>query len=108
MSTERAASIGMTKRMNKEVLVVGISMLVACAATLYCHFIVGSDILSPHLYYLPIMLAAIWWERRVWFVSTFACAFLLAAHLISGVEAPLTADLARGGGNVSSRGRRSG
>jgi len=96
LSTERAASIGMTKRMNKEVLVVGISMLVACAATLYCHFIVGSDILSPHLYYLPIMLAAIWWERRGWFVSTFACAFLLAAHLISGVEAPLTADLARG------------
>ncbi len=81
--------------MNKRTFAVGILALVACAATLYFHGVVGTDIIFPHLYYLPIILAAIWWERRSWFLTAFLCAFLLAAHVISGIEMSITADLAR-------------
>ena len=81
--------------MNKKAFAVGILTLVACAATLYFHGVVGTDIIFPHLYYLPIILAAIWWERRSWFLTAFLCAFLLASHVISGIEVTITSNLAR-------------
>ncbi|MBT9162429.1 MAG: Sensor protein FixL [Dehalococcoidia bacterium] len=99
--------------MNKRAFAVGILTLVACAATVYFHGM-GVEAVFPHLYYLPIILAAIWWERRSWFLTAFLCAFLLASHVISGLEMPITSNLARaasfllvGGVAVElSRGRR--
>jgi len=82
--------------MNKRTFVVGILTLVACAATLYFHGVAGTDIIFPQLYYLPVILAAIWWERRSWFLTAFLCAFLLASHVISGIEVSITSDLVRG------------
>ena len=80
---------------NMKAFTVGILTLVACAATVYFHNIVGTGILFPHLYYLPIILAAIWWERRSWLLIAFLCVFLLVTHVISGIEAPITLDLTR-------------
>ena len=81
--------------MKKRAYVVGVFTLVACAATRYFHGVLGTDVVFPHLYYLPIILAAIWWERRSWFLTAFLSAFLLASHVISGIEVPITSDLAR-------------
>ena len=81
--------------MNKRTFVVSILTLGVCAATVYFHSVVGTDIIFPHLYYLPIIMAAIWWERRSWLLTAFLCAFLLASHVLSGVAVSITSDLAR-------------
>ena len=81
--------------MNRRTFTVGALTLVAGAMTLYCHS-VGVDTIFPHFYYLPIILAAIWWERRSWFLTASLCAFLLASHVISGIETSITTDLMRG------------
>ncbi|MCG2769661.1 MAG: PAS domain S-box protein [Anaerolineae bacterium] len=81
--------------MKKRTFVVGVLTLVTCALTRYFHGVVGTDIIFPHVYYLPIILAAISFERRSWFLTAFLSAFLLASHVISGIAVPITSNLAR-------------
>ena len=80
--------------MNKKTFTVGVLSLMACAMTRYFHSI-GTDRIFWHFYYLPIILAAIWWERRSWFLTASLCAFLLVSRMIAGLETALATDLTR-------------
>ena len=61
-----------------------IFLLAACILTYYYHAILGTGIIFTHLFYIPIILASIWWGKKGIFAAIFlggsdfnqSCAFL--------------------------------
>jgi PAS domain S-box-containing protein len=57
------------------------AMLVAAGLlTAYFHGTLGSSVLFTHLFYIPIILGALWWGRRGISVALFLSLFLVASH----------------------------
>ena len=52
----------------------------ASCLTYYYHVVLGTDIIFTHLFYIPIALACIWWQRRGIVVALFLGAILLISH----------------------------
>lgn len=65
-------------KFNREVLALIIAICVF--VTLYANLLLGIDAVYTHLYYLPIILAAIWYHRK----SIFLALFLGFAHVSIG------------------------
>jgi len=63
-------------------------MLAACIAIAYYTMAIrGTDAVHTHLFYIPIVLAAIWWGWRGVLVPAFLVIVYLLMCLISGLEA---------------------
>jgi signal transduction histidine kinase len=60
--------------------VVAFSILVSCCLTYYFHAVLGLGTIVSHFYYIPIILACIWWQRKGIWVAVFLVAFLLVSH----------------------------
>ena len=81
-------------KINKRALGLGALTLMVCAIMLYYLFALGSNDLDfAHLYYLLIILAALWWERGSWLLTAFLSIFVLASRIISHIETPIMVDL---------------
>jgi len=39
-------------------------LFVCLLATYYCHFVLRIEIIFTHLFYVPIILASLWWSRK--------------------------------------------
>jgi PAS domain S-box-containing protein len=61
---------------------------IACVLTYYFHFILGTGIIFTHFFYIPIIIAAIWWKRRGIWVAVFLAVILF---LTDGIN-PLKSD----------------
>ncbi|MCB2148394.1 MAG: hypothetical protein KQI81_18095 [Deltaproteobacteria bacterium] len=66
--------------------------LVACVLTYYFHAVLGIGTIISHVYYLPIILACIWWQRRGLWVAVFLVIFLLASHQLLRPQATTVND----------------
>lgn len=62
------------------------ALLLAAASALTCYFliVVKTDIIYTHLFYIPIILAAMWWGRGGVLVAIFLAAQLLVVNLLIG------------------------
>jgi hypothetical protein len=60
--------------------IVAFSILVSCCLTYYFHAVLGVGTIVSHFYYIPIILACIWWQRKGIWVAVFLVAFLLVSH----------------------------
>lgn len=67
----------------------------AAALTYYYHNTMGTTIIFTHLFYIPIVLAGIWWKRRGILVAMGLGVYLVASHLLFLKEVPLVDDLIR-------------
>jgi signal transduction histidine kinase len=54
--------------------------LVACYLTYYFHTVLGTGTIVTHFYYIPIIFACIWWQRKGLWIAAFFAVFLLASH----------------------------
>ena len=84
---------------NKNVFKVGlmgVMMLAACVLTYYYHATLGVDVIFTHLFYIPIILAAIWWRRAGMIVAVFLGLLILASHALFLRDMPYTSDIIRG------------
>jgi hypothetical protein len=71
-------------------------LLVACGfLTYYYHAVMASGVIFTHLFYIPIVLAGVWWKKKGIYVSVLLGLILLVSHLIFMKEVPLTDDLIR-------------
>lgn len=60
------------------------------------HFGLGEGIIFTHFFYVPIILAAIWWQRKGLIVPIFLSAALISSHLLSvKLDYPIYEDLFR-------------
>ena len=82
-------------RRYPRMLVLGLLIVVCACLTSYCHFVWCTDTVFSHLFYLPIILAGFWWWRRCVWVAAILGVWLVASHLLSGLQEPLGSDLLR-------------
>jgi len=69
-------------------LVITALMVVACIAlAAYFHFVIHLEILYSHLFYIPVVLSALWWGRRGIYVAAVLALALLVSHSI-GIGTP--------------------
>ena len=79
-----------------KLIVLGFTIAFCLFVTYYFHFILKTDIIFTHLFYVPIILASLWWQRKGIFVAVFLAFLLLVSHLLSPLEAPIIgSDIAR-------------
>jgi hypothetical protein len=71
-------------------------LLIACGfLTYYYHAVMASGVIFTHLFYIPIVLAGIWWKKKGIYVSVLLGLILIVSHLIFMKGVPLTDDLIR-------------
>jgi hypothetical protein len=70
-------------------------LIIACILTYYYHSILGTGIIFTHLFYIPIILASIWWGKKGIFVAFFLAALILISHAIFLKGIPFVEDIIR-------------
>jgi hypothetical protein len=76
-------------------LIMTLLLLGIVALTIYSHGFAGTNILFTHLFYIPIVLGGIWWQRQGIWVAVALSIYLLVSHLLFLKEAPICDDLVR-------------
>ena len=49
---------------SSKIIVIGSLLAISLFATYYFHFILKIDIIFTHFFYIPIILASLWWSRK--------------------------------------------
>jgi hypothetical protein len=70
-------------------------LIAACVLTYYYHAILGTGIIFTHLFYIPIILASIWWGKKGIFVAIFFGVLILTSHALFLKQVPLADDIIR-------------
>jgi len=86
--------IGGIKIIYKSVIM-GILLLAACIMTYYYHSFMGKDAIFTHLFYIPVILASIWWGKKGIFVAVFLSVLILTSHSIFLQGLPFLDDIIR-------------
>ncbi len=59
-----------------------ILMVAACSFMYYFHVFLGAGSVVSHVFYIPIIVACIWWKRKGLIVAVFSSAFLIVSHIV--------------------------
>jgi hypothetical protein len=73
----------------------GAFLLAACVLTYYYHAKLGVGVIFTHLFYIPIILASIWWRKRGVLVALFLGILIIMSHALFLKGMPLTDDIVR-------------
>jgi PAS domain S-box-containing protein len=76
-------------------LVLAVLVLFCMGVTIYCHFVLRIEVVFSHLFYVPIVLAGIWWGMYALLVAALLGGWLIFSHWLSGIEASYLMDLFR-------------
>lgn len=76
-------------------LMMAILLLTAGLLAYYSHAVLVKDVIFTHLFYIPIVLACLWWKRKGIFVALALGIYLVISHLIFINEFPLIYDIIR-------------
>jgi PAS domain S-box-containing protein len=74
------------------ILLIGSSLL-----TYYFHVVLNTGKVFTHFFYIPIILASLWWKRKGIVVALFLAAFLIFSDLFFGAEVVTANDYLRAG-----------
>ena len=77
-----------------KVAFMAILIIAACILTYYNHT-AGQAVVFTHLFYIPIILAAIWWGKKGMFVPIILAIVLVASHSLFLTNTPFTDDVIR-------------
>ncbi len=58
----------------------------ACLSTYYFHVILEIGVVFTHLFYIPIILACIWWKRKGIVVAIFLAVLLSFSHILVRID----------------------
>jgi len=75
--------------------VIGALFLGIAFLTYYSHAVIGSGIIFTHLFYIPIILGAIWWRKKGILIAAALGAWLILSHIVFLAGAPLIEDVIR-------------
>ena len=64
-----------------KITVIAILLGICCLLTYYFHAVLQTDLVFTHFFYLPIILAGIWWRRKGLAVAIFLAAWLVLSHI---------------------------
>ena len=63
-----------------KIMVISILLAGACLLTYYFHVVLDNGRFFTHFFYIPIILACIWWKRKGLAVAIFLAVFLIFSH----------------------------
>jgi hypothetical protein len=86
--------LGVKLKRYRAVIMPGLLAAVMVLTT-YSHVTAGTTAIFTHLFYLPIVLAAIWWQRQGVWVALALGIYLLFSHLLFLSSVPMFDDLLR-------------
>jgi PAS domain S-box-containing protein len=69
----------------------------ACLLTYYFHVVLKTAEVFTHFFYIPIILASLWWKRKGFVVALFLAAFLIFSNLFFRAEEVTVNDYLRAG-----------
>ncbi len=61
-------------------IVIAILLAICCFLTYYCHVELKIGVAFTHFFYIPIILAAVWWRRKGIAVAIFLALVLIISH----------------------------
>ncbi len=64
-----------------KITVMALLLVGACLLTYYFHAVLGTGTVFTHFFYIPIILACLWWRRKGLVVAIFLAAMLLFSHI---------------------------
>ncbi len=74
-----------------KIIIVALLVVFCAGLTHYFHFRLGTEVGFTHVFYVPVVLAGIWWGRRAVWVALFLGGWLIGTHLAVGTSyTPLT------------------
>ena len=72
------------KGQKEKITIMAILLAGSCFLTYYFHVVLQSETVFTHLFYIPIILASLWWKRKGLAVAIFLALFLLFTHYLFG------------------------
>jgi hypothetical protein len=90
----RAIGMEGTDNLGRGLLMAAL-LITAGLLTYYYQAVMVKDVIFTHLFYIPIILACIWWKRRGIYVALALGFYLIISHLVYMKEVPLTNDIIR-------------
>jgi K+-sensing histidine kinase KdpD len=79
---------------SKKIIIV-LLILLCVVMTYYFQWKLGIQVVFTHVYYLPIVIAGIWWAMKGAWISIFLAALLIVSHFLSGLDTRYGEDLLR-------------
>jgi len=70
-----------------KIIVIAILLGICCFLTYYFHVKLEVSIVFTHFFYVPIILASVWWRRKGLAVAIFLAGLLIFSHLFIGMKA---------------------
>ena len=70
------------EKKNQKIAVIAILLAVSCFMTYYFHRVLGLGTVFTHFFYIPIILASLWWKRKGLLVAVFLAAVLILGNLV--------------------------
>ncbi len=67
----------------------------ACISVCYFHVILRIGTIVTHIFYVPIILAAVWWKRKGLLVALFSSGFLIFSHVLLRPDVAIHNDYVR-------------
>jgi signal transduction histidine kinase len=78
-----------------KVAFVGLLLALCLLAIYWFHHVEKTDVLFTHFFYLPIILASLWWTYKGTAVALFLALLLPITHILGPLETPVWEDLVR-------------
>ena len=68
---------------SQKTAVMVLLILLCAVATYYFHFVLRTEVLFTHVFYIPIVLAGLWWGKKGVWIAVLLAAIMLISHFIS-------------------------
>lgn len=74
-------SVFKENRERNRIIVVAVFMCIACFLLFYSHNVLKTGAVFTHLFYIPIVLSSIWWQRKGILIAVFLSVLLIISHI---------------------------
>ncbi len=65
---------------KSKIAVMAVLLACCCYMTYYFHIVLKTGIVFTHFFYIPIILASVWWKRKGLLVAVFLAVYLTISH----------------------------
>ena len=69
-----------SERQKEKIALMAILLAGSCFMTYYFHVVIETSTVFTHFFYIPIILASLWWKRKGLAVAIFLAVFLIFSH----------------------------
>jgi PAS domain S-box-containing protein len=80
-----------------KIIIIALFIILSAALAVIFHFILNTDIVYTHFFYIPIVLASVWWGRRGMIVGLILAVIVISFHVVGLGMSMLLNDLIRVG-----------